>query len=81
MQQGQGPTTSEQAGRSGTERDELNGFLAEVRRFRKRLDPASAWQPTLEVLEEELEDGQPLFLKCSFAASSRSNRETPVASE
>jgi hypothetical protein len=69
------------AGGSGIERKELDGFLAEVRKFRKRLDPASAWQPTLEVLEEELEDGQPLFLKCSFAASSKSKRETPVASE
>jgi hypothetical protein len=80
MQQGGGEDAG-RAGGSGSERETLNEFLAEVQKARKQLDPASAWQPTLEVLEEELEDGQPLFLKCNFAASSKSNSETPVASE
>lgn len=69
-----------QAGGSGTERQHLDEFLAEVRRFRMRLDPASTWQPTFEVLEEELEDGQPFVFKVAFASSSNSKSEAPVVS-
>lgn len=68
------------ADRSGTERQHLDEFLADVRRVRKRLDPASIWQPSLEVLEEELEDGQPFVFKVDFASSSKSKRDTPVVS-
>ena len=72
-----------QAVESGIDRNRqaLDGLLADVRRARRRLDPALDWQPTLEVLETELEAGQPCLLKCAFASSSKSGRDTPVTSE
>jgi hypothetical protein len=72
---------SRQADGSGTEREVLDGLLADVRRARQQLGPASVWRPTLEQLEAELEDGQPFFFKCDFASSKRSMSDTPVAAE
>jgi hypothetical protein len=61
---------------SGVEQKAFDDLLADVRRARKRLDPAHVWQPTLEVLEQELEEGQPLFLRIASASESRSNNDT-----
>jgi len=70
----------ESAGGGGAERKTLDGFLADVRRVRSELGPTSTWQPTLEVLEEEIESGQPLFFKFERASSSKSIKETPAVS-
>jgi hypothetical protein len=72
---------ADQSGIDPATRTVLDEFLADVRRVRERLDPALIWQPTLELLEAELEAGQPFLLRCDFASSSRSGRETPVTSE
>jgi hypothetical protein len=71
---------SRRADGSGIEREALDDLLADVRRARKRLDPASVWQPTLEELESELQDGEPFVFKVAFASSSKSKSDTPVVS-
>ena len=68
------------AGGSGTERSALDGFLADIRRLQSELDPASAWQPTLDLLEQEVKDGQPFFFKLALAKSSKSMSDAPVVS-
>lgn len=40
----------------------------------------SPWVGTLAVLDEELREGQPFFLRFALASSSRSMSETPVTS-
>jgi hypothetical protein len=66
---------------SGGEGENLDDLLGAVRRTAAKLPEASPWLPTLEVLEEELEEGQPFFFKIACASSSRSKRETPVVAE
>lgn len=68
------------AGGGGTERESLDEFLADVRRTRSELDPASAWQPVLDLLAEEVEEGQPFFFKFALASSNRSNSDAPAVS-
>lgn len=65
---------------SGTERDVLDDLLADVRRHRKRLGPASVWQPALDEFEDELESGQPFLLRVASASESRSSRDESVVS-
>lgn len=58
----------------------LAELLDHVRHAAARLSDESPWAPSLAVLEEELEAGQPFFFKVALASSSRSISETPVVS-
>jgi hypothetical protein len=70
----------ERSGERTAERAALDDFLSDIRRVRLAIDPSSDWHPTLEVLEEEVRDGQPLFFKFARTSSSRSRSETPAVS-
>jgi hypothetical protein len=58
----------------------LDRLRFEVRRAREELGD-DEWRATLELLEDELRDGQPFFLRWDCASSSKSISETPVAAE
>lgn len=58
----------------------LAELLDNVRHAAAKLSDGSPWTPSLAVLEEELEAGQPFFFKLDLASSSRSQSDTPVAS-
>lgn len=79
MRRGQGQNV-ERADGSGIERETLDEFLAEVRRARKQLDPASVWQPVLKLLEEEVEEGQPFLFRFASAARNKSKSDAPAVS-
>lgn len=65
---------------AGDEQAALADLHGAVVSARERLAEGSEWAPTLDLLADELRDGQPFFFKLDLAASSRSNSETPVAS-
>lgn len=74
-------TAREQEGRRPQTEAEVLGDLREsVRRAREKLEDHSLWRPCLEVLEGELEDGQPFVFRIALASSSRSNSDAPVSS-
>ena len=60
---------------------ELEILLAAVERARRRLPDQVSWQPGLEVLAGELQEGEPFFFKFAFASSMMSSSDTPVVSE
>jgi hypothetical protein len=49
------------------ERQALEPVLSAARKARLELPPGSHWDPTLDLLETEIREGQPFFFRVSLA--------------
>lgn len=61
-------------------RAELDLLQAAVERARRQLPEDLDWQPGLQVLAGELQEGEPFVFRVFFASSSMSKSDTPVTS-